>query len=462
VSLRWRLTLTLTLALLGVAFGLGAVLYLLSAREAREAFHLGLQTLAREYARLALEADAVRLREPPLSPFAARLGGVSAWLLEPNGGVRDVLSADGDAPRLSAAILDGVRRGEETVFDLEGRGVAAYPIFDAGTFRLSYVLLVAADDVAGAQGLARLRGAVLGWALAAALLALGVGNALALWLSRPLRSIAQTARAVGQGDLTRRIPQMATRDELGALQRDLNAMLERLEGLVGAHRRFTADAAHDLRTPLSVLRTEVEVALRRDRDAASYRATLERSLTRIESLSALADDLLTLSKLEAGPERVFESFLLRDALEPTLDTTEGLALARGLRFEVAVPLDLEVHGDATLVARLVANLLANAAGFARERFGVRAFCVGDTVQLEVWDDGPGVPEALKPRLFERFSKGERSSGAGLGLAIAHQIALTHGSRLRLEDRPGAVFVCSLSRDEFRFALNSNAGLTQEP
>jgi signal transduction histidine kinase len=456
VSLRWRLTLTLTLALLGVAFGLGAALYAVAAREARAAFHLGLQTLAREYARLALEADAVRLREPPPSPFASRLGGVSAWLLEPDGVLRDAVNPDdGVVPALSVTTLERLRRGEEVVFDLEGRGVSAYPIFDAGTFRLSYALLVAARDVAGEQGLARLRGAIVGWAVASALLALAVGNALALWLSRPLRSIAQTARAVGQGDLTRRIPDTGARDELGALQRDLNAMLERLEGLVGAHRRFTADAAHDLRTPLAVLRTELEVALRHDRDPAAYRATLERLLTRVEGLSVLADDLLMLSRLEAGPERAFETFLLLDTLEPTLGTVEGLALARGLRFEVAIPLTLEVHGDAALVTRLVANLLGNAARFARLEFGVRCHIVGHEVRLEVWDDGPGVPEALKPTLFDRFSKGERSNGAGLGLAIARQIARTHGSDVRLEDRPGAVFGFSLPR------ADSNAGLTQD-
>jgi two-component system, OmpR family, sensor kinase len=445
VSLRWRLTLTLTLALLVVALGLGAVLYFLAAQEARGAFHLGLQTLTREYARLALEADAVQLREPPPSPFLARLGELRVWLLEPNGAVRDAVGGSDAPPRLSERLWAGLERGEETALDLEGRGVAAYPIFDAGTFRLSYTLVISADDVAGAQGLTRLRGVILGWVFGAALLALSVGNALALWLSRPLQRIAQTARAVGQGDLTRRIADAGARDEIGALQRDLNAMLERLEGLVGAHRRFTADAAHDLRTPIAVLRTELEVALRREREPELYRAALERVLGRVEGLSQLADDLLMLSRLEAGPERAFESFLLRDALEATLEISATLAGDRHLRFEVDVPLSLEVRGDAVLVARLVANLLGNAVKFARSAFGVRGVIVGREVRLEVWDDGPGVPLALRPTVFEAFSKGERSSGTGLGLAIARQIARAHGATLRLEDRSGAVFSVSLPR-----------------
>lgn len=469
MALRWRLTLTLTLALLGVALGLGAALYLLAAQEAKASFHLSLQTLSREYARLSLGADAVRLREPPPSPLQARLGDVTVTLLEPSGAVRDALGA-GASPRLSVTVWGELQRGRESVFDLEGRGAAAYPVFDAKTLRLSYALVISADDVAGAAGLVRLRGAVLAWAGAAALLALLVGNALALWLSEPLRRIAQTARAVGQGDLTRRIAGAGARDELGALGRDLNAMLGRLEGLVGAHRRFTADAAHDLRTPIAVLRTEIEVALRRDRDPQVYRNTLERLLSRVEGLGALAENLLLLSSLEAGPDRAFELFLLRDALEPTLEIAGVLASAGGLRLEVDVPLGLEVYGDAGLIARLVANLLDNAVRFACAEYGVCAVIHGREVRLTVWDDGPGVAAQLKPTLFERFSKAGRSSGAGLGLAIAQQIAHTHGAVLRLEDsvrlengvqpedgmHPGAVFSLTLVRSPFQPASNPRA------
>ena len=446
MSLRWRLTLTITLAMLLVALGLGVALYFLAAQEARQAFHLELQTLARDYARLALGADAVRLREPPPSPLQARLGRMGVWLVTPSGATHDALGSDAVPPTLPAATMEQLRRGAEGVFDLEDAGVAAYPIFDTKSFQLSYALLVAAQDVAGAEGLTRLRAAVLGWVVAAALIALVVGNGLALWLSRPLRRIAETAHAVGQGDLSRRIADTGAKDELGALGRDLNTMLGRLEGLVGAHRRFTTDAAHDLRTPVAVLRTEVEVALRRDRDAASYRATLERLLARIEGLAELSDDLLILSRLEAGPERAFEAFLLRDALEDTLSVTQALANTRGLRFEIALPQTLEVQGDAVLIARLVGNLLGNAAKFAQHAFGLRVVAAGREVELSVWDDGPGVPENLKHTLFERFVKGAGSSGTGLGLAIAQGIARSHGATIRLIDgQPGATFSLTLPK-----------------
>jgi signal transduction histidine kinase len=459
MSLRWRLTLTITLAMLAVALGLGVALYLLAAQQARQAFHLELQTLARDYARLALGADAVRLREPPPSPLQARLSGLGVWLVTPGGATHDALGSDAAPPTLPAATMEQLRRGSEGVFDLGDVGVAAYPIFDTKSFQLSYALLVAAQDAAGAEGLTRLRAAVLGWMVAAALIALAVGNGLALWLSRPLRRIAQTAHAVGQGDLSRRIADTGAKDELGALGRDLNAMLERLEGLVGAHRRFTADAAHDLRTPVAVLKTEVEVALRRERDAASYRATLERLLSRIEGLAKLSDDLLMLSRLEAGPERAFEAFLLRDALEETISVTQAQAKTRGLRFELSLPLSLEVEGDAILIARLVANLLGNAAKFSQSAFGLKAMEIGREVELSVWDDGPGVPEGLKHTLFERFAKGAGSSGTGLGLAIAQGIAHSHGATIRLMNaQPGATFSLNLPKPP---RADSNARLTQQ-
>jgi HAMP domain-containing protein len=233
VSLRWRLTLTITLAMLGVALGLGVALYVLAAQQARQAFHLELQTLARDYARLALGAEAVRLREPPPSPLQARLGGMGVWLVTPGGATHDALGSDAAPPALPAATMEQLRRGTEGVFDLGDAGVAAYPIFDTKTFQLSYALLVAAQDAAGEEGLTQLRAVTIGWMLAAALIALLVGNALALWLSGPLRRIAETAHAVGQGDLSKRIQDTGAKDELGALGRD-----------PPLHRRCRARPAH--------------------------------------------------------------------------------------------------------------------------------------------------------------------------------------------------------------------------
>jgi signal transduction histidine kinase len=470
MSLRLRLTLTLAGVLWLLVLGLGAALYALTAADLRVRFTVQLQTLAQQYAQLALQPDSVRLREPPPNPLHDELEGHEVYLLAADGHVVDSLGADAGAPVIPAAQLKRSQSGTFSSggfsgaqpgasFDLPAspesvllgrqRAAVLYPIFALnGNFGVAYTLALVSADRVGQQSLARLRTTILVWALLATLLALVAGDRLAVWLSRPLREVAATAHAVGQGALQRRIPRAGGRDEIGGLKRDLNAMLERLETLVAAQRRFTADAAHDLRTPLSVLRTELEVSLRRPREAAEYRDTLARLLERVEALSKLAEDLLTLSKLEAGQERPLEALLLRDTLEGTIDTTQRVASQRNLEFVVDLPTHLEVLGDASTLPRLVANLLDNAAKAARTRFGLRAELQSKSVRLSVWDDGEGIKPELRARLFQRFAKGETSSGAGLGLAIAQQIASAHGAVLTpLEGTGlvGATFQVELTR-----------------
>lgn len=444
MSLRLRLTLTLTLALMLPVLGLGVVLYALTAADARDNFDLELRTLARTYAQLAIGADRVVLREPPPTPLLHKLGNLKAFLFGPDGSRLDGL--DSSEITIPAGVLERVRGGQEALFSLGGdRGAAVYPIFTASdSFGLAYVLVVAADDLSGAQSLLRLRATVLGWLIVGTLLALVVGDRMAVWLSRPLREVAQTAHAVERGELSSRIPRDGSRDELGALKRSLNGMLNRLESLVEAQRRFTAEAAHDLRTPLSVLRTEVEVALRRPREALEYRGVLERLLERIGGLSKLAEDLLTLARLEAGPEAPFEQFVLTDSLEPTCSLYARLAAQRGLSFTLEIPRDLEFFGDAPTVTRAVGNLLENAIKAAQTEVGLRVRSRGRELILRVWDDGPGIAPEMRPRIFERFAKGSRSRGAGLGLAIVHEVVRAHGGSISLEESlKGAVFRLSL-------------------
>jgi two-component system, OmpR family, sensor kinase len=458
MSLRLRLTLTLALTLLLAVLSLGAALYFTAARDLREGFGLQLRTLARAYAQLALEAETVRLREPPPTPLRDSLGAVTAYLLEPNGKVRDEL---GDS-RPDFVLPDGIQArvadGTEVAFDLPqgSSGGAAFPIFStSGDFKLAYLLVVTAQDLAGAATLARLRNSILIWSALAAMIALIVGDRLAAWLLRPMKHIAGTAAAIGRGDLTTRIADAGSSDEIGALKRDLNAMLERLEQLVGAQQRFAAEAAHDLRTPITVLRTDLEIALRRPRDGEAYRAVLERGLVQTKALGALAEDLLTLAKLEAGLER-FENLNLLEALRPTLATHSEAATQKTLKFSVEIPDGLELRGDATALNRLIANLLGNATRFCRSSFGVRAEMLEHRIVIRVWDDGPGVPEARREQLFKRFRSG--SSGTGLGLAIALEAAKAHGGQIELETSVnGAVFLVTLPA----FALGSNVRLTQE-
>jgi two-component system, OmpR family, sensor kinase len=446
MSLRLRLTLTLALALMLPVLGLGVVLYALTAADSRTNFDLELRTLARAYAQLAVGEDQVKLRQPPATPLMDKLGNLGAYLLEPDGRVRDAIGAG--KITVPDGVLERVKNGQEASFFLGAdRSAAIFPILTASRrYGLAYALVIAADDTSGADSLMRLRATVIAWLVVGALIALIVGDRLAVWLGRPLREVAQTASAVERGELSQRIPRSEARDELGTLKRSLNGMLDRLESLVEAQRRFTADAAHDLRTPLTVLKTEVEVALRRPREAPEYRAVLERLLERIGGLSALSEDLLTLARLEAGPEIPFEQFVVFDALETVVSTHARVAAQRGLSFTAEIPHDLAMLGDAPMIARAVGNLLGNAIGAASTELGLRVTVRGREVTLRVWDDGPGVPPEMRSRLFERFAKGARSKGAGLGLSIVQEVVRTHDGSLVFENAEhGAVFRVTLPR-----------------
>ncbi len=453
MSLRWRLLLGFSLTLLLAVLGLGALLYAITAQSLERSFRLELQTLARQYAQLALQAEQVSLREPPPSPLAERLGNVSAFLLRPDKTIQETLGSSQDF-MLPTSAWQTLERNQETVAGLNNfRAAAAFPIFSSsGVYQLAFVVVVAADDLSGASSLEQLRTSIVLWASAATLIALLLGQVLTSWLLRPLRQIASTAAAVSSGNLTARIPNAARPDEIGALKRDLNAMLVRLEHLVEAQRRFTANAAHDLRTPIAVLRTELEVALRRPREAAAYREVLERVLERCKSLGVLTEDLLALARLEAGLEKPVP-LVLQQALSSTIETYTRAAEQQQKTFYLELPADLEIIGDTVALNRIFANLLGNALRFAKQEFGLRAERNAETISIRVWDDGTGIPESQHKQLFDRFQKGTHSSGTGLGLAIAQEATRAHNGTISLElSQTGAVFLVQLP--------SSNPRLTQ--
>lgn len=448
VSLRWRLTLTIASLIWGLMLGFSLAIYLVTAEEIHRGFLVQLESLAQQYTQSALQAKQVRLRQIPNPP---QLEAVTVGLFDQNG---TRLEQQGDAAlALQKAQLETLQNGQPLVQTLDAslwaiffgqrRAMILRPIFTLqSNFQMAYVLAVSARDLAGQTSLGRLRSTIFFWLGLATLGAALLGYRLALWLSRPLRQIAQTAYLVGQGQLGARIADASHQDEIGVLKRDLNAMLERLERTVLAQRRFTADAAHDLRTPIAVLRTEIEICLRRPRENSEYQSRMTHLLERVSGLSKLCEDLLTLSKLESGFEQPFEDFLLLDALEHGLENIQHVS-KHPLRLNVSH--SLEVHGHAPSISRLVCNLLENASKAAKSSFGLRAERHGALVRLEIWDDGAGIPPEVQQRLFMRFAKGENSSGAGLGLAIAQEIARVHGTQIeRKPSAVGATFVVMLS------------------
>jgi heavy metal sensor kinase len=265
------------------------------------------------------------------------------------------------------------------------------------------------------------------------------GRVLAL-----VRVIAATAQDISQHDLHRRITLALPPDELGQLAATFNGMLERLEASFITLQRFTADAAHELRTPLALMKTEVQVTLRGSADLAEHRSTLRSVLTEVEGLTRTADQLLLLARADAGVltprlERVDTDDLLEDTAvrwHPTLQQ-RGIGLA--VRLSQASP----IRGDRDMLRRLLDNLVDNAVRHT-DRGGtitLQGVALEDGVELVVQDTGVGVDPLMRPRLFERFTRsdparGRETGGAGLGLSICAAIARLHGGRVRLDERAG--------------------------
>jgi signal transduction histidine kinase len=260
---------------------------------------------------------------------------------------------------------------------------------------------------------------------------------------RPVEDIRAEVDRISASHLDRRVPEPDTADEVSRLAHTMNAMLDRLAGAAERQRRFVADAAHELRSPLARIRTELEVD-RAHPALADPRASRETLLVEAIRLQALVDDLLLLARVDAGA--------LHDPAGTPVDLDEvALSSAAAHRRAGSVVLDtsgvtpVQVVGDPAQLRRLVDNLLDNAVRHARDRVVVAVTEDGGGAVLRVQDDGPGIPAEAREAVFERFTRlddarAQGDGGAGLGLAIARDVAERHGGRLSVEPGgPGARF-----------------------
>lgn len=255
-------------------------------------------------------------------------------------------------------------------------------------------------------------------ALVALVLSLASVQIVARGMTSPLRAMARAAEAMARGEHGQRVA-ASSRDEVGQLATAFNTMAAELETLDRARRDLVADAAHELRTPISALRASLENAV----DGVEE-ADLPALLTQVERLGGLADQLLDLSALEAGAASLQRrSFAARE-------------LGRDCAAEVDIPADLRVDGDPDRLRQVVANLVDNAHRHAAGAAVVlRAAAAPDGVRLEIEDHGEGLAPADAARVFDRFARADRSrsvAGSGLGLAIARSIVELHGGAIRAE------------------------------
>jgi signal transduction histidine kinase len=260
------------------------------------------------------------------------------------------------------------------------------------------------------------------------------GWLLARRLLRPVETITATAEEISATDLSRRIALAGPDDELKRLADAFDSMLGRIDGAFAAQRQFVADASHELRNPIAIIQTNLDVA----EDELGPRASVVRRAT--ARMARLVDDLLALARSEGDGRR--SRVALVEVGADVAEEFAALAAARGVRFEVSGS-GAEVVGDADALRRAVANLVDNAirvsppGGLVSIRTGVGP----DGVSLVVTDEGPGIPAEEQQRVFERFwradgSRARSSGGSGLGLAIVRRIVELHDGTVGVESTPG--------------------------
>jgi signal transduction histidine kinase len=290
-------------------------------------------------------------------------------------------------------------------------------------------------------------GTAMAWTLAPLLLIVAVVTWLVVRRAlRPVKAIQTKLIEITGGDLSQRVPVPASRDEIHSLARTTNMTLTALDMAVSQQRRFVADASHELRSPLAILRTQLEIA-REHPELLDLDATLG-DVTRLQDL---ATDLLLLARLDAGerPPHVEVPFT-----ELVREEVARRAATDRVPVRLEVEEDLIVWGVRGHLARAVGNLLANAQRHAAEGVTVRLAAEDDELLLlDVADDGNGVPKDQRRQIFDRFvrldeSRSRDEGGAGLGLAIVKDVAQEHGGTIWVYDAPegGALFRLTLRRN----------------
>jgi heavy metal sensor kinase len=277
----------------------------------------------------------------------------------------------------------------------------------------------------------------------------------------PVLAMSEQAHRIGAENLDQRLPVGNPRDELGRLASTFNNLLSRLSAAFSFQRQFMADASHELRTPVSVIRTATSVTLEKEqRSEDEYRNALIIIDEQVRRLTRIVEDMFRLARADAGCMTLRrQAFYLDELVDETARAARVLAAPRRVEVKLAPSPECLCYGDEDLLRQMISNLLDNAIKFAPPGGNV-------TLQLDqrngsyivsVSDNGPGIPSDAQARVFERFFRVEKvesrgtitgamGSGAGLGLSIAKSIAEAHGGSLALEnsDSNGTTFTVTLS------------------
>src|SRR5262245_43687925 len=438
LSIRWRLTLWYAGVLAAVTAAFGATVYLTVRHQLLSRIDQGL------HEELSDVLSEVRRAESPASLHAwldRRFGGHEGFdfqITRPDG---SRFFANRRLGGRALPVPDGLA-GEPEYRDVEVEGTGRWRVVgvraagSSGSRTVQVARSLAGFDHETGELLAVL---LFLWPLTL-LVTAGGGYLLARKALGPVDRITQAADRITADELGRRVEVPNPDDELGALARTLNGMIGRLEASFAEMRQFTADAAHELRSPLAVIRAEAEVALRTDRTPEEYQRVIENLLEEATRLGAVADQLLFLCRQDAGLlPPAWEEVDARELVREVVENMRAVAEEKGVALSAGQMAACWVLADGRLVRRGLDNLLDNAIKYteAGGRVAVASHADATRLTFTVSDTGIGIPPEHLPRVFERFYRADPARagdrpGAGLGLAICRSIAHTLGGSITLD------------------------------
>lgn len=396
---------------------------------------------------------------PTLHDLRAR--GIRAWIFDDSGTLRVSTSQveEGEGPEEELSVLGDTIPLALLRQHARGRSasVSEIPSGEYGARLLSLplprgigpgMLLVSYPLRDVAVLLRRARWDAAAAIVAALLVSLGAGYLLARRSMAPVAAMSAQAAGIGAANLHERVPVHDPRDELGILATTFNSLLDRVAEAFGQQRRFMADASHELRTPVAILRGETDVALRSDnRTAEEYREALTVVQAAAERLGHTVEDIFLLALVDAKQAPTMPAPLyLNDLVTDGCRAMRSLAQSRGITVDCSASVEAPYMGDEQLLQRLIANLIDNAIKYspANGHIDVCFEQRGGYFLLSVTNGGPGIPADAREHVFDRFYRADtartisladkrRITGSGLGLPIARWIAERHGGTLELSE-----------------------------
>jgi two-component system OmpR family sensor kinase len=438
LPIRLRLTLVFALVMAVVLLLAGWLVYARVSHDLNNALNDQLRARGQDVSALVRRDGSLKSTRGALVEH----GETFAELLSVDGSVLDATAAVGHKPLLAPSELARAQRSPVFLDVSSAPGLdeparmLALPV-QRGQSRL--VLVVGATRGNRTETLSSLRNAFLIGGPLALLLASLAGYGLAGAALRPIEAMRRRAADISASSLDDRLPVPPSRDEVSRLGETLNEMLTRIGDGLARERRFVADASHELRTPLALIKTELELALRRSRSTEELEAAIRGAAKDTERLSRIADDLLLLARAEQGrvPLRR-EPVDVADVLETVAGRFQSRAESEQRDLSVSANDPLVVSADRLLLEQALGNMVDNAFTHGGGRITLKAEQRNGTAELHVLDEGRGFPSDFLHHAFERFSRAQKTTadGSGLGLAIVETIADAHKGSARAANSPG--------------------------